>query len=94
MSLAFWRDVSIVWLSILCFIAQIVPLVALYFAIRGMNTAHRASFTLFRRTQGYSQLMRQQSTEISDRVATPVMRTSARLTQIQATWRRLWARRA
>jgi hypothetical protein len=93
MSLDFWRDVSLVWLSLLCFVAQVVPLVALYFAVRGMHTAHQASLHFFRRAQGYSQLMRRQSDELSRRVATPVMQTSARLTRLQTTWRRLWAGR-
>lgn len=90
MSLSFWRDVSIVWLSLLCFIGLIIPLAAFYFAVRGLDSAHRKSASLLRQTQGYSRAMRRESEVISERVATPVIRTHSQFVRIRSTVQRLW----
>ncbi|HMN29809.1 MAG TPA: hypothetical protein PKE45_16780 [Caldilineaceae bacterium] len=90
MSLAFWRDISVIWLSLLCFIGLIVPLTTIYFAVRGMNRAHMATLSGLRRAQGYSRTIRQGSEELSQRIATPVIKTQRQPTRLQTTLRRLW----
>lgn len=40
-SLAPWRDLSLVWLSILAMLALLVPGVALFHAIRGLRAVRR-----------------------------------------------------
>jgi HAMP domain-containing protein len=87
--MAFWRDVSIVWLSLFCFLGLAVPLVILYFLVRGMNRALSKAESLFHRVQGYSQQVRQQSETVSAKVAEPVVQAHKRFTRIQATFRRL-----
>jgi hypothetical protein len=88
-SLAFWRDVSLVWLSLFCFIGLVIPLVALYFAVRGIHLAHRQLALLLQRTQGYSRTMRQQSDRLSQQVAAPVIRAQGQAARWRALVRRL-----
>jgi hypothetical protein len=87
--MAFWRDVSIVWLSLFCFLGLAIPLVILYFLVRGMNRALGKVESLLRKVQGYSQRVRQQSETISAKVAEPVVRVQTRVTRIQATLKRI-----
>jgi hypothetical protein len=83
MDIAFWRDVSLVWLSLLCFIGLVIPLAVVYFAVRGMNAAHTRLAPLLRRAQGYSQAMRNQSEALSYKVAEPVIQANLRITKVQ-----------
>lgn len=93
MTLSFWRDASIVWLSLLCFIGLLIPLAALFFAVRGLDAAHRKSLSFLRQSQGYSRAMSRQSAAVSERVAVPVIRTHSQFVRIRTTVRRLWGER-
>jgi hypothetical protein len=93
-SLAFWRDVSIVWLSLFCLIGLAIPLVVFYFAVRGLNFVHRHVAALLQRGQGYSRIMRQQSEKLSHQVAAPVIRTHSQATRWRTVARRLWLGRS
>jgi hypothetical protein len=83
MDIAFWRDVSVVWLSFLCFIGLLIPLAALYFLVRGLNAAHTRLAPLLRRAQGYSRAMHNQSESLSHKVAEPVIQANRQLTKVQ-----------
>lgn len=93
MSLSFWRDVSIVWLSLLCFIGLIIPLATLFFAVKGLDIAHRKSLSFLRKSQGYSRAMRQPSERLSERVAAPVIHSHSGFVRIRTAWQRLWRER-
>lgn len=94
MELAFWRDVSIVWLAFLCLIGQSIPLVALYFVVRGMAAAHRGTVSLFGQGQRYSKIMRQQSERLSGQVSQPLIRVSGQGARWRTVMRRLWPNRS
>jgi len=89
-NLALWRDISIVWLSLFCFIGLAIPLVVLYFAVRGLQAAHNGTARLLQRAQGYSQLMQQQSQKLSQRAVEPVIQAHKEGVRAQTTVQRLW----
>ena len=85
MDLAFWRDVSIVFLSIQTFILLLVPLVAFYFAVRGLNFLHVRLPGVMYRAQGISKQVRVKTEAVSQRVADPVVRAQRERTKAEAT---------
>ena len=54
MTLTDWTNLSIVWLSFLAFILGIVPLVLLFFAVRGMMAVNRSLPRYLKLGQYYS----------------------------------------
>lgn len=78
MDVAFWRDLSIIWLSLFCLIALVIPLAALYFVVRGLDWLHRKSYTLTKQAQGYSTRLRIQSERVSSQVSEPVIQVNVR----------------
>ena len=85
MDLAFWRDVSIVFLSIQTFILLLVPLVAFYFAVRGLNFLHVRLPGVMYRAQGISKQVRMKTEAASQRVADPVVRVQRERTKAEVT---------
>lgn len=90
MTIAFWRDVSVVWLSLFCFVGLAIPLVALYFAVRGLNAAHRKTISGLRQAQRYSRTVQEQSDVLSQRVSAPLIRAHGQATRWRMLVRRLW----
>ena len=89
MEVAFWRDLSVIWLSLFCFVMLIIPLAALYFVVRGMDWLHRKSYTLAKQTQGLSGTVRVQSVQISTKVSEPVIRLNVRAKRFESFLRNL-----
>jgi hypothetical protein len=83
--LAFWRDVSIVFLSIQTFILLLVPLVAFYFAVRGLNFLHIRLPRVMYKAQDISKQVRMKTEAASQRVADPVVRAQRERTKAEAT---------
>lgn len=73
MDLAFWRDVSIVFLSIQTFILLIIPLVAFYFAVRGLNFLHIRLPRVMYKAQDISKQVKTQTEAASQRVVDPII---------------------
>jgi hypothetical protein len=90
MELAFWRDLSVIWLSLLCFIGLLIPLVALYYVVRGMQIVNQRALPLLKQAQTYSRLARDKSDDVADRVAEPMLRTKAQTAKWQRVWSDLW----
>jgi hypothetical protein len=82
MDIAFWRNLAIVWLSLFCLIGLAVPLVVLYFAVRGLQRVPGKVRPLLHKAQGYSQAMHQQSETLSTRVSEPLVRLHHRATHL------------
>lgn len=78
LSLALWRDISVIWLALLCFIGLAVPLGAAYFAVRAMDAALNKTASGLGKVQGYSRMARTGSADWSARIAAPVIRTKGR----------------
>ncbi len=91
MSIAFWRDLSVVWLSLFCFIALVIPIVILYFVVRGMNYVQGKVHMLFQKAQGISRLVRVQTDRISDKVAEPVIQAHGRFAKTRTWLQSIWA---
>lgn len=89
MEIEILRNLSIIWLSIFCIAGLLVPIVGLYFAIRGMNTATNKLPTLLQTVQSKTQMVRGQTDRLSNRVAEPVLAAQNRLTQTEQTLRSL-----
>ncbi|MCX6044236.1 MAG: hypothetical protein NT075_03935 [Chloroflexi bacterium] len=91
MSIALWRDISVVWLSLFCFVALVIPIVILYFAVRGMNFVQVKVHQLFQKAQGISRMVRVQTEGISEKVADPVIQVHGRFAQTRTWLQSLWA---
>lgn len=84
MTLDFTRNLSIIWLSLLCLVALAPPLIILYFAVRGMNWVHRKSTVLFQKARQGSDLVLDRTNQYGDRVAAPLIQVNRRSAQIRA----------
>ena len=89
MTVPFWRDLAVVWLSLFCFIGLLAPLAIFYFAVRGVNSLHGLTQRTLRRGQGLSGQARQQVTSVSAKVDEQAVRLQGRLKQVEGTLRRL-----
>lgn len=89
MEVAFWRDLSVIWLSLFCFVTLVLPIAALYFVVRGMDWLHRKSYTLAKQAQGLSGKVRIQSGRISNQVSEPVIRLNVRAKRFEGFLRNL-----
>lgn len=89
MSLEFWANVSTVWLALLCFIGGLIPLVAAYFAVRGMNFVLSKSRSAMGAAKGYSSIARTKAIDISNKVAQPVIQAETKAVEFETTIRNL-----
>jgi hypothetical protein len=71
--LAFWRNISVIWLAFLCFLGLLLPLAASLFIVKGMHALVDRTPRLLRQVQGYSRAVRNQVDTASDYVAAPVI---------------------
>lgn len=74
MDLAFWRDLSLIYLLIGPIIVTLLVMAVMYFAVRGMMVVNRKVGEGFRRLQHYSGMMQAQTKRVSDIAATPLVR--------------------
>ncbi len=88
--LVFWRDVSVIWLSLFCFVGLAPPLVIGYFAVRGMRWVLRKSDWLFDKAQGYTHQGRTIVDDASQRAVAPVIAVQKQGTKVETALRRLW----
>jgi len=89
MDLAAWRDLSLIWLSFLSFILGIVPLVLLYFAVRGMLAVNRKVPRYLKLGQYYSGIVRDQTRKYSLLAAEPVTKAHGQAARVETIIRRL-----
>lgn len=94
MELALWRDIAIVWLAILCFIGLIIPLAVSIFVVKGMHAAVDRTPRLLRQAQGYSRAARTQVENVSEQIATPVVKAHAQSTRVATIVDRIFWRRS
>jgi hypothetical protein len=76
LSLSLWRDISVVWLSLLCFIGLIIPLAVAYFSVRGMDAALRYTGAALDKAQQLSSQVRMQTGKASHRIIEPVIKVN------------------
>lgn len=92
MDLAFWRDISLIWLSLICFVALVIPLGIAYFAVKGINALSARVPPLLHQAQELSHTVRTRTESASLQVATPVIRTRRQATRLTTALRALWPR--
>lgn len=75
MSLALWRDISLIWLLLLCFLGLLIPLAVSFAAVWGMHKALSQTRVALSSAQGISRLVRQRTDSVSESVVQPVIRS-------------------
>jgi hypothetical protein len=89
-NVSFWADISLIWLSLFCFVGLLIPLAAGYFAVRGMNAAIRGLRPLLLKAQGVSSLTKTKTAFYADRAVAPVIKAQRSWTRFESAVRRLW----
>jgi len=72
-SLTLWRDISVVWLFLLCFIGMLIPLALSFFAVWGMHKALQQARTVLTTAQSVSSTVREKAGTASEQVVRPVI---------------------
>ena len=82
MWLEFWSNIAVVWLALLCFATLLVPMIALYFVIRGLTFAQDQSHIWLEKAQQQTGKVRQQTDQASERVAAPLLNAQAKTASV------------
>lgn len=94
MTLEFWRNLSVIWLALLCMIGMAIPLAVSVFAVKGMHILVDRTPALLGKGRQASAQMRSLAARGSDRVAAPVIAAHRTTTRVGAVLQRLARRRA
>ena len=93
MSLAVWRDISLMWLIFLTLLA-ILPLGVLFFyAIRGMHRLRQVVRQVLPVAQEEARLIADKTEEISQKVTRPLIAAHARAAQVNGITKAILTRR-
>ena len=82
MSLAVWRDISLLWLIFLALIAVLPFGVIFYFLIRGMRRLRQLALLYLPLAQEKVRLVADKTDEISQKVTKPVINAQAKAAQV------------
>jgi len=74
-SLALWRDISVVWLLLICILGLLIPLAVSFAAVWGMHKALGQTRVALISAQGVSRQVRERTDSASERVVQPVIRS-------------------
>ncbi|PKO21743.1 MAG: hypothetical protein CVU38_12970 [Chloroflexi bacterium HGW-Chloroflexi-1] len=86
MSLANWRDLSIVLLAIEAFIISLAPAVLFYLCVRGISWVLEQIRTYAPQVQGYFRQGAEIAENVSQKIAAPFVAISAAAAQVRR-WR-------
>ncbi len=89
MDVTFWRDLAVIWLSLFCLIGLVVPVAALYFIVRGVNTVHGGTQRLLYKGQTLSKQARGQVLKGTTRVDEEAIRVQSHLKRTETIIRKL-----
>jgi hypothetical protein len=92
-SLAFWRDLAIVWLALLCLIGLAVPLAAAVFAVKGTGFVVDRTPELLRKAQSITRQVRDRTDAGSRQIVIGMMAAQHRADDIVAAAQRVVGRR-
>lgn len=79
------RNISLIWLSLLCFIALAPPLVLLYFAVRGMDWVTTKARPLLSKAHQGSDMVQERAESYSNQAAKPLIRLKGEAQRWQKT---------
>ena len=89
MEIEILRNLSIIWLSLFCIAGLLLPIVGLYFAVRGLNIATDQLPKLMGTVKTKTGEVRGLTDRISNRVAEPILSVQNRATKTEQTIRSL-----
>ncbi len=72
-TLANWRDLSIIWLALLAFIFGLIPTVICFFLVKGMLALNRILREFFPKVYGYFRKADQITGQVSQKIIAPVI---------------------
>ena len=84
MELAVWRDIAIVFLAIESVVLVMIVLVAVYFAVRGLNATQTRLPDYLYKAQEISHMVRSRTEDASNRVGEPLLRGRRQTTRAGA----------
>ncbi|MDE0076508.1 MAG: hypothetical protein OXO50_03255 [Caldilineaceae bacterium] len=94
MSLEFWRNLSVVWISIFLFILCLVPLAFAFLAVQGMRKVLGGAQSGLESLQNASSQARAKTEETAAKVTSAVIQGQSKGERAQATLKQLLQRTA
>lgn len=91
MTLASWRDLSIIWLALLAFIFSLVPAVISFFMVKGMLVLNRKLREIFPKVYGYFRKADQITDQVSRKIIAPIVVAHEKSAQVRGSSRALVA---
>ncbi|MFN2289823.1 MAG: hypothetical protein ACK2UC_01410 [Anaerolineae bacterium] len=92
MDLGVWRDISLMWLIFLTFIAVLPVSIILFYLIKGMRRLRQLAKLYLPVAQDKARLVATKSEEISQQVAEPIITTYAKAEQVNTMAKSIWRR--
>lgn len=93
MSLAVWRDISLLWLIFLALVSILPMSVLFYFAIRGMHRLRQLALLYLPIAQDKARLVADKTGQISLQVASPIIGIQAKAAQANGLTKAIFTRR-
>ena len=92
MDLGVWRDISLMWLIFLTFIAVLPVGIILFYLIKGMRRLRQLAKLYLPIAQDKARLVASKSEEISQQVAKPIVTIHAKTAQVNTIAKSIWRR--
>jgi len=86
-----WRDISMVWLALLCFVGLLPPMIILYLMVRGMGELNRKMPRLLDKIRARNHTLSEKAEQVSTQVSQPVMRIQQRVAHVESVMESLLA---
>lgn len=93
MGLGVWRDISLLWLIFLTFIAVLPIGVILFFLIQGLRRLRQFLLVYLPIAQEKAALVATTTDEVGQRVTSPLIGARARAAQVNSMWKALFRRK-
>jgi hypothetical protein len=93
MDLAVWRDISLLWLILLTLVSALPFAVLFFFAVKGMRRLRQLAEQYLPVAQERTRKAADAAEQISQKVASPVIRGRATTAQVSGVIKAIFARR-
>lgn len=91
--MAVWRDISLIWLIFLQFVAVLPVGVLLFFAIKGMLRLRQLAVTYLPMAQEKAHWLAETSDRVCRKATAPVIGAGARAAQVRGIGQAIWRRK-
>jgi hypothetical protein len=92
-TLAVFRDISLLWLIFLTFLAVLPFAVLFFFAVKGMVRLRQLAKQYLPVAQDYARLVADKSEEVSQKVTDPIIGANAKAAQVNGLTKAIFDRR-